>query len=237
MEDPSPIALEVRLLRSPPLPPHWIRGLPPEFLVTNDGLLVTYRATESLAPPVLWPMIAGRLSAADLETLARAIEASGLPDFEEDVFIPAPDGLADAGSLAAIYRDEAGTHRIVVAGFGVEPAADPRAIRLGELLDALEDIARAADREGVLEAFTSDALQIHFFPWTGETSGARPWPLPPEPLPEGGSVCSVYSGETARDAASRLAGEPGSPPWMAIDGRAFRLVARALVPGESACEY
>jgi hypothetical protein len=225
----------------------YVRAFPPRYSIYADGTVYFLRDPALGYLPLLKTITSAQLDDAQLANITSLMEVIGLfevTDYLDKTLRPSGGGdtwVIDGATTTADYFDRDGaTHSYGVYALG--PGHEtPEAIGLSTLVTDLTNMTAAATD---LVDLPAERLRLH---WRQERAfnatrpradEALPWPLTVEPQDfiedHEGVPCIVLTGQAAIEAAEKLI----TVQWESVfsyDGKGYRLVGRALLPGEEGC--
>ncbi len=220
------------------VPVEYLVGRGPRYVLLADGRLIFEGPVPTIYPgPMLAPSLVVRIDDATMGRIRRLVDEIGFPGFSELRNDDAADRVADATTEVVTYRDATGPHVFAVYALGLVEPNDRRVELLTELLEVLDEAAAAGDAE----PFPVDRLLVHVAEGAAdpEFPDVRPWPLPQRPAEVGpvepsGWACTVYEGPTAAELVDVFSAATQVTVWEEA-GSTYRILARALLPGEAGC--
>ncbi|MGH2830626.1 MAG: hypothetical protein ACRDJM_09095 [Actinomycetota bacterium] len=231
----------------------------PTFLLTGEGKVYAPGSQIEIYPPPALPSIQEKPVTADaVRRIREEAERAGLTGPDKTYRHGA---IADAPNTRFVYVDPAGTTHTIEAealGIGEEEGGPPPPGASQEDLAARRKLAEFARKLGDLQSwlpkdstgedrqYEFDALRIFSKPYEksdgdGQSQPEKAWPLS-TPLSSFGTVynaesstrCGVVRGEDLSALKPSIAQSNSRTPWRSGD-KAYQLVLRPLLPGESGC--
>ena len=228
------------------VPVDWNLGRGPIFTVTQGGLII-YQGVTTLEYPgrLVPPYMAGQLNEEQLSELRQKLEAMGIAEIEDE-HDDSVTNVADATTEVIRFWDESGVHRYSVYALGITDHDVPeRTVAFADLFEWLHTVTGTidaspyeADRVQVIAGADYQGIDPDFV-------DIRDWPLDgenPDNWDELTTVgeaevwtCKVFDGgipEVFEDATQATL---WTHPSESADAQNYKLLVRALLPGEDGC--
>lgn len=223
--------------------------VPPEFLLDRlplyslyaDGRLVYEGATPAIYPGPLMPAIVQvNIGADGFAEVMAAVEATGLPTFEELRNNDAINQVADGPQTEVTYFDDNGEHLFSVYALEIADHKDPQVLALANLMTLLDRLSATSPDAG---SFTIDRLQVIASSQTADPDQpeavVEPWPLSslPEEMDEYDMAlrCAVVDVDDEQPALDVFRGAH-QLTFFESGEVVYRVTVRPLLTGEVGCE-
>jgi hypothetical protein len=209
----------------------------PRFTVFADGTVVAPEGEQFAFPgPAIPRMKAFRVDEPTLEDLLTFVTDLGLAEIESEDINNATN-VADASTTVVRYFDEAGEHRLSIYALGFESGDAREAIvtSMISMLDEASHSSRGTVWQGdriVVFAQTAQGLDPQ------QLTDAGAWPFGFDRSDQtsefAGFWCLTLDGEAAVSVTELLTEADSMTTWN-LDGEAYRVIGRPLLPHQDGC--
>lgn len=222
------------------VPPEFLLDRLPLYTLYADGRLVYQGATPAIFPGPLMPAIV-QVDVGDegLAEVLAAVQATGLPTFEELRNNDAINQVADGPQTEVTYFDDNGQHLFSVYALEIADHTDRQVQALQDLMGILDRLTASPDAG----PFTIERIQVIASYQTANPDHpdavVLPWPLSvlPEEMPEFEMAlrCAVF--EVADELVALESFQNAHQlTFFESEEVVYRLTVRPLLTGEAGCE-
>jgi hypothetical protein len=212
----------------------------PSLVVMGDGRVLRSLQSDEMPPAPIREIEELRLDEAGLAALLAAAEEAGLLGEGDPAYGDPPVTDLPTTSLTLTTADGTVTHSAYALGFdaggndGLTAEQRERRAALSAFIERLGDLETlAGDHLTPVGPYVPEQVVLERFA-APEGAGAQrvPWPVDVVDPPAEG--CSELTGEDAAAVADALAKAGPDVSWT-LSGVEFRVIGRAVLPGEEGC--